>query len=110
MLGPASKSAHQRISYLQLLHSVQPMDSSLSIARGTIFALLFVVNISVMHAHSLLLSLPFHITILSSSSDSRTANRQFSGDSSGRPACPLPPPPPGPNCGGCGAGSDVEES
>ena len=39
MLGPASKSAHQRISYLQLLHSVQSMDSSAVIALGTLFAL-----------------------------------------------------------------------
>ena len=86
------------------------MDSSLAIARGTFFALLFVVNISVMHAHSLQLSLPFHNSIFSSSSDSHTANGQFSGDSPGRPACLLPPPPSGPNCGGCGAGCDVEES
>jgi len=39
MLGPASKSAHQRISYLQLLHLVQAMDSSTVIALGTLFAL-----------------------------------------------------------------------
>ena len=39
MLGPASESAHQRTSYLQLLHSVQSMDSSAVIALGTLFAL-----------------------------------------------------------------------
>ena len=53
MLGPASKSAQQRISYLQLLHSVQSMDNSLVIALGTLFALLFAVNISVVDAYTM---------------------------------------------------------
>ena len=39
MLGPASKSAHQRISYLQLLHLVQAMDSSTVNALGGLLAL-----------------------------------------------------------------------
>ena len=44
------------------------------------------------------------------STNKTRANEQFSSDSPGNPLCPLPSPPPGPNCGGCGAGCDVEES
>ena len=53
-----------------------------------------------------------HFTIVYSAlSDNITADwRKFSGDSLGSSLCPLPPSPPGPYCGGCGAGSNAEES